>query len=395
MKNESRGASAGARASIWRLLIVVAVACAVTALTPSAPASGGPADHTTRGTVISVEALEHGLVLTRASGGRVFEYTTTGADGRPATSLGSLYLPKGKAPAGGWPVLSYGHGTAGLSDDVVSYTGWAGDGNTGDAYLSRWLDAGFAVAATEYVGIGTPGVHPYLNTRSEGAAMIDVVRAARSLDHRLSNVWVANGYSQGGHATLAAAALATEYAPELVLAGASAGGVPAGVADELAMVRPDVAVNPAPDLTVYTAYVLAGFRAARPDHPMDSYLSGRGRNLLDSAERLGYHDMLAEVGRTAPAQMVRRPLAEGTLLDAVRRHLGVPTRGYSSPVQIYQQSLDVVSPAPFSALLAQQMRANGVRVTYRMYHSPQGHAGWDGPLTDVIAFARAAVARAE
>ncbi len=383
------------RANVRRLLSVVAVASVIAALVPPAPASSGPAERTTRGAVNRVETLGHDLVLTHASGGRTFEYVTTGADGRPATSLGSLYLPKGEVPAGGWPVLAYGHGTAGLSDDVVSYTGWVGADNTGDAYLSRWLDAGFAVAATEYVGIGTPGVHPYLNTRSEGAAMIDVVRAARSLDNRLSRVWVANGYSQGGHATLAAAAMASDYAPELVLAGASAGGVPAGVADELALVRPDLAVNPAPDLTVYTAYVLAGFRAARPDYPLDSYLSPRGRNLLSAAERLGYHDLLAEVGRTSPAEMVKRPLAEGTLLAAMRRHLDVPTRGYSSPVQIYQQSLDVVSPAPFSAVLSRRLTANGVDVRYRMYHSPQGHAGWDGPLTDVIAFAKTMVARVE
>ena len=53
--------------------------------------------------------------------------------------------------------------------------------------LQRWLKAGYAVVRTDYEGLGTPGVHPYLVGRSEGRSVLDAVRAARALDPRLSS----------------------------------------------------------------------------------------------------------------------------------------------------------------------------------------------------------------
>ena len=52
--------------------------------------------------------------------------------------------------------------------------------------FSKWREAGgscengYAIAATDYPGLGTPGPHPYLVGDSEARAVIDSVRAARS-----------------------------------------------------------------------------------------------------------------------------------------------------------------------------------------------------------------------
>lgn len=357
------------------------VATAAPAATVSAP---------TRGTVISSSVLPDDLVLTRSSGGWHFEYETDGPHGEKASSLGTLYLPQGQAPEGGWPVLVYGHGTQGLGDANVSWTGWVGEDNTGDQYLAHWLDAGFAVAAPEYVGLGTDGVHPYLNTHSEGAAMIDIVRASRSLSDDLSTAWVTNGYSQGGHASMAAAEMAAEYAPELHLAAVTAGGVPAGIADELAVVTPVLQFSQ-PDLETYLAFMLAGFRAARPDFPLDDYLTDTGRRIVDLAETADYFEMSDAVADIPVGDLVTRPLATGDLLPAVREHLAVPVDGYDAPVFIYQQAYDMVSPAPFTARLVAEAEANGMDVTYRVDEDPAGHAGWTDGLEDAVAFASSRV----
>ena len=37
-------------------------------------------------------------------------------------------------------------------------------------YVHTFLDAGYVLAATDYEGLGTPGVHPLLVGESEGAA---------------------------------------------------------------------------------------------------------------------------------------------------------------------------------------------------------------------------------
>jgi pimeloyl-ACP methyl ester carboxylesterase len=89
--------------------------------------------------------------------------------------------------------------------------------------LRPLIERGYAVAATDYPGLGTPGPHPYLIGESEGRAVLDSVRAARSLPGvgggRDFAVW---GHSQGGQAALYAGLLAETYAPELHLVGVAA-----------------------------------------------------------------------------------------------------------------------------------------------------------------------------
>lgn len=86
-------------------------------------------------------------------------------------------------------------------------------------YLARLVGDGYAVAATDYERLGTPGVHPYLVSASEGRSVVDAVRAAGDLDARVSNRWFAVGHSQGGHAAMAAGELARDYGQGLDLLG--------------------------------------------------------------------------------------------------------------------------------------------------------------------------------
>ena len=81
------------------------------------------------------------------------------------------------------------------------------------------------VVATDYQGLGTPGIHPYLVGQSEAQGVLDAARAARNLEGRAaSNTVVVIGYSQGGQAALFAGQIAQSYAPELYLAGVVAIG---------------------------------------------------------------------------------------------------------------------------------------------------------------------------
>jgi acetyl esterase/lipase len=82
------------------------------------------------------------------------------------------------------------------------------------------VQAGYAVVQTDYVGLGTPGAHPYLNAPSEGRAVLDSLVAARQIETLALNreraaVW---GYSQGGHAALAASQM-TEDMQRLGIVG--------------------------------------------------------------------------------------------------------------------------------------------------------------------------------
>lgn len=365
----------------------IPIAAAGTAPPDAQSTASHASDH---GSIVTQEPLDDDLVVSRASRGWLFEYRTSGPQGQDATSLGTLYLPQGEVPEGGWPVVSYGHGTQGLGDANVSYTGWVGEDNSGDQYIGEWLDEGFAVAAPEYVGLGTDGVHPYLNTHSAGAAMIDIVRAANTVTDDVSTTFVTNGYSQGGHASVAAAGVVDSYAPELDLRAATGGGVPAGIADEITKVAPWMQVNQ-PDLMTYLAYVLAGFRASYPDFPLDDYLTGAGRSLVDAAEELNYVEMAEEIGSRTAGSLVTKPLSEGPLYGALVHHLNLPTSGWGAPVFIYQQEFDMVSLKPYTDNFVSKAEANGMDVTYRVDNDPAGHAGWTDGLPQALEFASSRV----
>ncbi len=188
------------------------------AASPAAPAVTVPAPRAVTGRILADQRFSY-------TGGAEFEahrvqYTSTDDRGSIIGVTGVVLLPSGPPPNGGWPVLSWSHGTTGLGDSCApSRT----DDVRGQANLfTQLLRAGVAVAATDYAGLGTPGPHPYLDGASEGRAAIDMVRAARAVSNRTSTRWIAAGYSQGGQSALFAAELAATYGAGLQLIGAAA-----------------------------------------------------------------------------------------------------------------------------------------------------------------------------
>ncbi|MDH6222476.1 hypothetical protein M2283_009827 [Streptomyces pseudovenezuelae] len=100
-----------------------------------------------------------------------------------------------------------------------------------NAAIHRFLATGAAVVVTDYAGLGaTYCLHTYVNRLDEAHAVLDAVRAARSLPGTSvtseSRVGLF-GYSQGGGATAAAAELQSSYAPDITLAGSYSGAPPA------------------------------------------------------------------------------------------------------------------------------------------------------------------------
>jgi dienelactone hydrolase len=139
-------------------------------------------------------------------------YHTRDSHGRDIAATGVITYPLATAPDGGWPVLSYGHGTSGLAPRCAP--------SRGASSPPRFGVDGVVVAA-DYPGLGPNGQrHAYLAGRSEGHSVIDMVRAARHVaDAGAGKRWVALGVSQGGHAVLFADELASSYAPDLELLG--------------------------------------------------------------------------------------------------------------------------------------------------------------------------------
>lgn len=362
------------------LSVVLALFAAATPIAAAAPEVTAP------GTVVRDVELTEAARLTGAAEQRQLTYWTEGPTGAPALSTGAVYLPPGPAPEGGWPVMSWAHGTSGVGDDCAPSHGYD------VTYLPRdlmnaWLAAGFAVVATDYPGLGTDGVHAYLHGRSEGRSVIDMVRAATATTPALSRKWVADGHSQGGHAVMFAAHEATRYAPELDYRGAIATGTPANLELLLPLGGPgfpDLGLN---GLTVFAAYIIDGLRVARPDLPIDDYLTPAGADLVADSESLCYLEMRDRAGELEVGAMVSKPLQEQRIRDALREYLAVPTSGYDRPVFVGHGTADRTVPFPLGAKLAADLAVNGQPVTARVYPGHHSDSALQS-IPDAIAFAR-------
>lgn len=146
--------------------------------------------------------------------GWTIRYCSTGREGDIIEVTGLLATPAGDPPEGGWPLVAWAHGTAGLGDQCAP----SGDGIERIIYIEPWIAAGYAVVASDYEGLGTDGTPAYLVGESEARSILDSVRAARNLPAaNVGSPTMTVGYSQGGHAALWTGELAPTYAPEIDL----------------------------------------------------------------------------------------------------------------------------------------------------------------------------------
>jgi len=206
------------------------------------------------------------------------QYVSTDVGGNPVAVSGTVAVPTAAWTGPGTrPVVSFHFGTLGLGPQCAFSRQLAGayqDEYEGDQ-IAAILKAGWAVAATDDVGYLTGRTHTYMVGHNAGHAMLDAVRAAFQVPGSgLSSgarvgVW---GYSQGGAATLWSAQLAASYAPELNLAGAAAGGVPADLR----------AVAQGSDGGAFAGFSVdatIGLSTAYPRLPFESVMNDRGRQL--------------------------------------------------------------------------------------------------------------------
>ncbi len=150
-------------------------------------------------------------------------YVSTTVANAPTPVTGLVMVPKTPPPAGGYPVVSWGHGTNGMADSCAPSL--APD----DAVpqINMLLAKGWEVTASDYQGEGTPGLLPYIAGDSAARNTLDIVRAARNLPAaHASDNYVVWGHSEGGQTAMFTLHIGPTYAPELHMKGVVAGAPP-------------------------------------------------------------------------------------------------------------------------------------------------------------------------
>jgi dipeptidyl aminopeptidase/acylaminoacyl peptidase len=150
-------------------------------------------------------------------------YTSLNLQNQYVAVTGVIAVPNGTPPAGGFPVVTWGHGTNGMADVCAPSLN-----PTSAAPLANLLlDQGWVVAASDYQGEGTPGLLPYISGVIAARNVIDIVRVARQINAaHASNHYVVWGHSEGGQTAMYALHVGATYAPTLALDGVVAGAPP-------------------------------------------------------------------------------------------------------------------------------------------------------------------------
>ena len=125
-------------------------------------------------------------------------YHSQNEDGEDVAASGVVLLPPGNAPKDGWPVIAWAHGTSGVAR--ICAPSMMKEVYYGNLGLFPMLQAGFAVIAVDYAGLGTQGPHHYMSINEQATDVINGVRAAHDAVADLSPRWVVDGHSQGGGA---------------------------------------------------------------------------------------------------------------------------------------------------------------------------------------------------
>lgn len=351
-----------------------------TAAAAPAPTGG------TAGAVYANIGLPDDRWVTGSGSANRFTYWTNAATDRTELSSAAIYLPRGEAPQGGWPVVAWAHDTVGLADQCAP--SWSGKTESAARWndITPWLKKGYAVVASDYAGLGTKGKLPDLQTTIKSNNIIDAVKAAHDITPSLSNKWVVNGSGSGATAALATNRNAVKVqGPELDFRGASVTSVPSDLGALVLNAGPGFLPVPLPtDLTAEVLYAIAGIRSSHPELNLDSYLSTDGRALADKAVKVCSTELQRAVASTSLNELFTKPVAQiPNLKPIVEAYLGVPDSGFAKPVFIGQGLLDTTVVLPYTLDFLNRVQASDQTATIRTYPV-------DGPATSAASLPDAA-----
>jgi pimeloyl-ACP methyl ester carboxylesterase len=333
-------------------------------------------------------------------------YTSSTTNDTPTPVVGTYLEPT--APwtgPGERPLIAYAGGTQGQNDQCAP-SAMLSQGvryqPPADAIVEydlvpiyQMLARGMSVVITDYHDLNTPGIHDFLNRKTQGYAVLDSARAALRLPGSGLNPRspvVLYGYSQGGMAAGAAAELQPKYAPDLNVRGAYVGAP---------MVDPEFYIgrnDGRPGVAPAIAWILNGIAADYPDTrpALDAALNNTGKAILQNSIGKcggGLGSMFSQPQNTSAWTTSGQPIT--AVIDRTpvlkkafdEQRLGglAPT----VPVRVYAAQNDDAMPYPLVRTMAASWCGHGTPVQVQLDSSVPPMSGIVG--THDLAFFPSAV----
>ena len=329
----------------------------------------------------------------------VMTYKMKGITGQETQATALVFTPKTASPTGGWPIVVWAHGAAGVADacapsrQKLITTSLLGENRSTYNMIDSFVKEGYVVVAPDYEGLGEPGgneMHPFLHVKSEAYSITDAVVATKSwLGNKVSNKWAIVGHSQGGHAALGAAQYATranmDYKGAVAIAPANNLGLIETLSEMAIAEMEDLSFTQALGYSILdtlTSYMAAGMKSVYPTEPVYSkiFKSPTDKFAAEQAEskclfELGFAFMEGPVSQYALAngnslKGFSSRKKEGFKNDPiVKQFLEKDSQPLQTviktPIIIYQGGGDtIVLPQATDALVA-QARALTTKIDYR------------------------------
>ncbi|MCC9044447.1 prolyl oligopeptidase family serine peptidase [Myroides sp. M-43] len=236
-----------------------------------------------------------------ASSIKIMTYTMPYVSGKVQNATALIMYPKTPKPKDGYRIVVWAHGTVGVSDACAPSTNPLGDNFkvAAEALLAQ----GYVIIAPDYEGLGTPGIHPYLNLTSEANSALYAVKAVKEkYKNDFNGAWMSAGQSQGGQASLGIAEFANSDASfKGAVAGAPASSLgkiilevaPKALAD--IETRENASPTPIPlekrnsvtsyaTLLAYAALAGTGIKAYEPSYDYTAIFEQRAKEFAKLAE---------------------------------------------------------------------------------------------------------------
>ncbi|MCX4665259.1 lipase family protein [Streptomyces sp. NBC_01381] len=342
-----------------RALAVVA-ALGLSTITPLT-AQAAPADTAAPGDIVTSEPTSFHPLPGQPTNTKAWKvnYRSTTAKGEPNTVSGTVIVPQ-DGRQGPRPLITYAVGTIGMGDHCAPSAGFP-RGTTMEANLIQQLTLrGWAVAVTDYEGLGTPGDHTYTVGRAEGQAMLDAARAAIRLPEAgLSSDTPVGimGYSQGGQAAGWAAELHGSYAPDLKVKGTATGGIPGDL-------RKAADFNDGSYGSGLIFMAAIGQNAAFPELNLESYLNPAGKKLIGALRNSCVADgAVLGAFKKITDMTTRNPLDQPDWQQRLRES-SVGTRAPDAPVYQYHVITDELIPYGVGKQVRTDWCAKGANVEW-------------------------------
>jgi pimeloyl-ACP methyl ester carboxylesterase len=307
-------------------------------------------------------------------------YRSTNEQGETVPVSAMVFVPAGPAPATGRPLVAWAHGTTGIGDQCAPTRQYVAGSGSERLLAPAALQRGMAFVFTDYEGLGTPGVHTYLVGRSEGRAVLDSIRAARTvLDLPASTKAVVWGHSQGGGAALWAGELAPTYAPDANVVGVAA-GAPAA---ELSSFASSAVAGPYLGFRLMTT---AGYHAAYPELPLDAVVTAEGRAAVEAVSTQCVGESIPAFAEDDPARYFVPPgTAASGWTDVIAANDPGSTKT-TVPFFLYHGAQDTLVPPSVSEAVAAKYCANGVTVSRKVYPNTDHTSVIPAALADIAGY---------